>query len=74
MPRQNAILARFCRNFGFAAGECRSGFPIGEQFHLDRYLDEQMFRFNNRATKDTQAVIFYRRACRENHWSFSNAG
>jgi transposase-like protein len=23
-----------------------------EPFHLDRYLDEQMFRYNNRATKD----------------------
>lgn len=23
-----------------------------EPFHLDRYLDEQAFRFNNRATKD----------------------
>ena len=23
-----------------------------ESFHLDRYLDEQMFRYNNRATKD----------------------
>ena len=23
-----------------------------EHFHLDRYLDEQVFRFNNRATKD----------------------
>src|ERR1039458_5609118 len=23
-----------------------------EPFHLDRYLDEQMFRFNNRATRD----------------------
>jgi transposase-like protein len=23
-----------------------------EPFHLDSYLDEQMFRFNNRATKD----------------------
>jgi transposase-like protein len=23
-----------------------------EPFHLDRYIDEQMFRFNNRATKD----------------------
>ena len=23
-----------------------------EPFHLDRYLDEQMFRFNNRATKN----------------------
>jgi transposase-like protein len=23
-----------------------------EPFHLDRYLDKQMFRFNNRATKD----------------------
>jgi transposase-like protein len=25
-----------------------------EPFHLDRYLDEQMFRFNNRATKDNK--------------------
>ena len=23
-----------------------------QPFHLDAYLDEQMFRFNNRATKD----------------------
>jgi len=23
-----------------------------EPFHLDHYLDEQVFRFNNRATKD----------------------
>ena len=23
-----------------------------EPYHLDRYLDEQMFRFNNRATRD----------------------
>jgi hypothetical protein len=23
-----------------------------EPFHLSRYLDEQMFRFNNRATKE----------------------
>jgi len=23
-----------------------------EPYHLDRYLDEQMFRYNNRATKD----------------------
>ncbi len=23
-----------------------------EPFHLSRYLDEQMFRYNNRATKD----------------------
>jgi hypothetical protein len=23
-----------------------------EPFHLERYLDEQMFRYNNRATKD----------------------
>lgn len=25
-----------------------------EPFHLDRYLDEQMFRYNNRSTKDNQ--------------------
>ena len=23
-----------------------------EPFHLERYVDEQIFRFNNRATKD----------------------
>lgn len=23
-----------------------------EPFHLDRYIDEQVFRYNNRATKD----------------------
>ena len=23
-----------------------------EPFHLDRYVDEQVFRYNNRATKD----------------------
>jgi hypothetical protein len=23
-----------------------------EPFHLDRYLDEQVFRYNNRATRD----------------------
>jgi hypothetical protein len=25
-----------------------------EPFHLDRYLAEQIFRYNNRATKDNQ--------------------
>jgi transposase-like protein len=25
-----------------------------EPFHLDRYADEQVFRYNNRATKDNQ--------------------
>jgi transposase-like protein len=33
-----------------------------EPFHLDRYIDEQMFRYNNRATKDnplTDADRFY---------------
>jgi hypothetical protein len=25
-----------------------------EPFHLDRYVDEQVFRFNNRATKDNK--------------------
>ena len=25
-----------------------------EPFHLQRYLDEQVFRFNNRATKDNK--------------------
>jgi len=31
-----------------------------EPFHLFRYLDEQMFRFNNRATKDNQLNDFDR--------------
>jgi transposase-like protein len=30
----------------------RGTYVAVEPFHLDRYLDEQMFRFNNRATKD----------------------
>ena len=30
----------------------RGTYVCVEPFHLDRYLDEQMFRFNNRATKD----------------------
>ena len=25
-----------------------------EPFHLDRYIDEQVFRYNNRATKDNR--------------------
>jgi len=31
---------------------CAGTYVCVEPFHLDRYLDEQMFRFNNRATKD----------------------
>jgi len=30
----------------------RGAYVAVEPFHLDRYLDEQVFRFNNRATKD----------------------
>jgi transposase-like protein len=30
----------------------RGTYVAVEPFHLDRYIDEQMFRFNNRATKD----------------------
>jgi transposase-like protein len=30
----------------------RGTYVCVEPFHLDRYLDEQMFRFNNRATRD----------------------
>jgi transposase-like protein len=30
----------------------RGTYVAVEPFHLDRYLDEQMFRYNNRATKD----------------------
>ena len=30
----------------------RGTYVAVEPFHLDRYVDEQVFRFNNRATKD----------------------
>lgn len=30
----------------------RGTYVAVEPFHLDRYLDKQMFRFNNRATRD----------------------
>lgn len=30
----------------------RGTYVCVEPFHLDRYVDEQVFRFNNRATKD----------------------
>jgi hypothetical protein len=30
----------------------RGTYVAVEPFHLSRYLDEQMFRFNNRATKE----------------------
>ncbi len=30
----------------------RGTYVAVEPFHLDRYLDEQIFRYNNRATKD----------------------
>ena len=32
--------------------QLRGTYIAVEPFHLDRYLDEQVFRFNNRATKD----------------------
>jgi transposase-like protein len=32
----------------------RGTYVAVEPFHLDRYLDEQVFRFNNRATKDNR--------------------
>ncbi len=31
-----------------------------EPIHLDRYLDEQVFRFNNRSTKDNPLTDAYR--------------
>ena len=33
-------------------GTLRGIYVAVELFHLDRYLNEQVFRFNNRATKD----------------------
>jgi hypothetical protein len=30
----------------------RGTYVAVEPFHLDRYIDEQVFRYNNRATKD----------------------
>ena len=35
-----------------SSGRCKGTYVAVEPFHLDRYLDEQVFRFNNRATKD----------------------
>jgi hypothetical protein len=32
--------------------ETRKTYVAVEPFHLERYIDEQVFRFNNRATKD----------------------
>jgi transposase-like protein len=34
-----------------------------EPFHLDRYVDEQVFRYNNRATKDNPLTDADRFAC-----------
>jgi|SRR5271165_2831355 len=39
--------------FGRSSSEpCAEHTVAVEPFHLDRYLNEQVFRFNNRATKD----------------------
>ncbi len=32
----------------------RGTYVAVEPFHLDHYIDEQVFRFNNRATKDNK--------------------
>ncbi len=34
----------------------RGTYVAVEPFHLDAYIDEQVFRFNNRSTKDNPAV------------------
>jgi hypothetical protein len=37
---------------GTVAGPLKGTYVNVEPFHLFRYLDEQVFRYNNRATKD----------------------
>ena len=34
-----------------------------EPFHLDRYVDEQVFRYNNRATEDNPLTILTALTC-----------
>lgn len=38
----------------------RGTYVAVEPFHLDRYVDEQVFRFNNRATRDRKVTDFDR--------------
>jgi len=49
-PKVERIEDRRC--FKSSKGGLRGTYIAVEPFHLDRYLDEQMFRYNNRATKD----------------------
>jgi len=40
--------------WSFSKRTLRGTYVAVEPFHLDHYLDEQMFRYNNRATKDNK--------------------
>ena len=48
-PRSHERLREFLES---VEGTLRGRYVAVEPFHLDRYLAEQAFRFNNRATKD----------------------
>jgi hypothetical protein len=41
-----------CRRSSLLKRGLRGTYVAVEPFHLDRYCDEQVFRYNNRATKD----------------------
>jgi hypothetical protein len=43
---------RALRTSGLAQARPEGTYVAVEPFHLDRYVDEQVFRYNNRATKD----------------------
>ena len=54
---RSTCVERFTRRASRTSGRSlkrtlRGTYVAVEPFHLDRYLDEQVFRFNNRATKD----------------------
>ena len=51
--RARQVPTKGIENFwGLLKRTLRGTYVAVEPFHLDRYLDEQVFRFNNRATKD----------------------
>ena len=47
-------MAVCCKVWSLLKRTLRGTYVAVEPFHLDRYLDEQVFRFNNRATKDNR--------------------
>ena len=57
--RMSTCAGRSTRTASRTSGAClkrtlRGTYVAVEPFHLDHYIDEQVFRFNNRATKDNK--------------------